>query len=336
MNRKNFKYILLLVIVVCFAGLSHSIWFAEKSVANRQVNFNRGTNGLWMEHGWLGADSWFRENNKPAGYAAHYRQVEILSQLAAHFNKHDISDLFPHLAPTNIAGSIPAVNHEQTQRFLKAMNGFRVMPWVGGVLGKQVFLNNTQWRDNFTASIKKLLVTYPKFSGIHINIEPNPSGNQAFLELLEEIRAVMPAGKVLSIAAFPPPFFLQPYPELHWEKIYYEKVASRADQLVVMSYDTALPWAWAYRWLMAVWTKETIEWSDKTPVLIGIPAYNDKWASYHDPDVENMPNALAGINSGLSGMPNIPSQYQGVAIYSGWEMTPKKWSYFKYRLSNTK
>jgi D-methionine transport system ATP-binding protein len=61
-----------------------------------------------------------------------------------------------------------------------------------------------------------------------------PSGDSDFLKLLDAIRAVLPKGKLLSIAAYPPPTRWHPFPEVHWEQNYFREVAKRCDQVAVM------------------------------------------------------------------------------------------------------
>jgi hypothetical protein len=51
-------------------------------------------------------------------------------------------------------------------------------------------------------------------------------------------------------------------------------------------------------------------------------------ADYHDPRVENLENALLGIHRGLSRNP-LPTNFQGVAIYSDWETSDQEWDYFR-------
>jgi len=112
------------------------------------------------------------------------------------------------------------------------MDELRVMPWVGGVLHVHAFPELPKWRTRFITSITELLKTYPAFSGIHINIEPMPSGNKAYIELLRELDKALPPGKILSIAAYPPPTLYQITRKVHWEKKYYETVSQEVDQIV--------------------------------------------------------------------------------------------------------
>lgn len=65
--------------------------------------------------------------------------------------------------------------------------------------------------------------------------------------------------------------------------------------------------------LMKSWTTEVLDWSGDTPVLLGLPAYQDAGTSDHYPDVENLTHALRGIHAGLSATEQLPGNYRGAA-----------------------
>ena len=168
-----------------------------------------------------------------------------------------------------------------------------------------------------------LLNTHPRLAGVHINIEPLTSGDSNFLILLDELKSALPKEKMISIAAYPPPTRFQMYEDVHWSEDYSRQVARHSDQMVVMTYDTALRKPKTYQSLMAHWTDDVLAWSENKPVLLGVPAYADEGAEYHYPKVENLQNALLGIHRGLARQP-LPANYQGVAIYCEWGMGTNK------------
>ena len=318
--------ILACIALLLFFLLGYVLWSSGLDVKDGRHDI--GCNGIWIQHGWLGDDSWFVQNQKE-DKISYFRNIAKILELASQLHKHHITDIFPHLCPTLKNGRIPSVDHRQTELFLKKFEGFRVMPWVGGVLNKHVFPGDPKWRRNFRESILDLFRTHPGFRGIHINIEPWPSGNRDLLVLLEEIRRVMPQNKILSIAAFPPPTFWQPTKGTHWDESYFRRIAEHADQMVVMMYDTSIKYKKFYQHLMKSWTVEALNWSEGIDVLLGVPAYHDKGVGYHDPDVENLQNALSGIHAGLSIFKKIPSNYQGISLYCEWEMNESKWQYLR-------
>ncbi len=155
-------------------------------------------------------------------------------------------------------------------------------------------------------------------AGVHLNIEPCPSFEPGYLELLDELRAALPPGARLSIAAFPPPSMLHPLPSTHWNEAFYRAVSERADDLVVMAYNTSMKLTKAYTYLVAKWTREALAWSSK-PVRMGLPTYDDRGVGYHDPDIENLQVAFPGLVRGLG--KDAPTTYAGWAIYAEWTLS---------------
>jgi hypothetical protein len=174
----------------------------------------------------------------------------------------------------------------------------------------------------------ELLNAHPRLAGIQVNIEPLASGDEQFLQFLNELHAALPKNKLLSVAAYPPPTRWHPYPEVHWDEFYFRQVARRCDQLAVMMYDTGIRMPKLYQQVMADWTVEVLAWSEGKPVLLGLPTYDDRDSGYHDPGAENLRNVLLGVHSGLDETAHSRS-YQGVAIYSEWETDPTEWDYFQ-------
>jgi len=317
-----------LTAVLALAGcawLAYLLW--RPGVDLRDGSHDLGRNAIWLAHGWLGGDEWFTRNQK-TNEIGRYRDPTRIRELAEKLRLHGISDLFPHLCPAEPTGKLPPVDPRQVEEFLNWCDGLRVFPWIGGPNGSSVRLHDPKWRSTFVENIRELLAQHPRLAGVHLNIEPLPSGDQNFLVLLDEIRAVIPRGKILSIAAYPPPTPWHPYSDVHWEERYFRDVASRCDQLAVMMYDVAQKIPKTYQRLMADWTVEVLNWSEGKPVLLGVPTYQDAGVGYHNPNVENVTNALLGIHRGLEQQP-LPTNYQGIAIYCEWETSASEWEYLR-------
>jgi hypothetical protein len=319
------RIISILAIVLGLITLAYVLW--RPGLDLRDGRNDRGSNAIWLAHGWLGADEWFNSNNKTNQFVR-YRHPTNVAALAEKLRAHHITDVYPHLCPATAEGRLPAVDPTHTERFLDAFAGFRVIPWIGGPNGTSARVNNPKWRETFTRDVQQLLARHPRLSGVQLNVEPMPSGDKDFLKLLEEMRAALPPGKILSVAAYPPPTRWHPFPEVHWEQSYFREVAKRCDQLAVMMYDAGQRYPKTYQQLMNDWTVEVLAWSEGKSVLLGVPTYDDTGVGYHDPRAENLTNALLGIHRGLSRM-TLPSNYQGAAIYCDWETSDAEWTYWK-------
>lgn len=322
LKRPPWRTLVALAAILVLSGAVYLLWSPGERVADGR--HDRGTNGIWLQHGWLGDDAWFLRNDRNPTLFRDRGKIAELRELLA---RHGVRDVFPHLCPSEDKGDIPGVDSVQTERFLDGFEGFRVMPWIGGVREESALPASAAWRKRFVTSSVGLLKAHPRLAGLHVNIEPMPDGDPEFLLLLEELKAAMPAGKILSVAAYPPPTRWHPFPEVHWGEAYFREVAKRCDQMVPMLYDTGLRWEKPYRKLMADWTEEVLAWSEGREVLLGVPAYDDAGTGYHDPAVENLENAFLGIHAALGG--RTPANYAGVSLYSEWEMGEGDWEAFR-------
>lgn len=326
-------------VALLLIGLGIGHWYMTPDVDHMVVEegVDRGQNAIWLQHGWLGDDRWFIENGRDK---ALFRSEARVGDLADTLATHHVTDLFPHLCPCSSDGSIAAVDDDQVELFLGVLEvhevDFRIIPWVGGVLGRHAFPESSQWRARFVDSARVLLETHPGLSGIHVNIEPMPPDNDHFLTLLRELSTALPEGKILSVAAYPPPTVLHPFYEVHWDEEYFRAVSREVDQVAVMLYDTALRHEGPYIRLLSTWTRESLEWSGDTQVLLGMPAYDDAGVGYHLPEVENLENGLHGAFAGLSEFEGIPRNYQGLALYSEWEMDDQEWALLRERFVDDK
>ncbi len=313
------------LVVLAAVGLGYFGW--RPGLDLRDGRFDRKANGIWLSHVWLGDDAWFLRNGK-SNQLAEIRRPETAANLVRRLKAHHITDLFPHLCPINPDGSLPPHDRERTEAFLDATTGLRVLPWVGGPYGSAARLHKAEWRSQFARSLRLLLEQHPRFAGIQVNVEPLTSGDRDFLALLDSLRTNLPPGKLLSVAAYPPPTRWQPSLEVHWEESFFREVARRCDQLAVMMYDVGQRWPKAYQQLMGDWTQEVLSWSEGKPVLIGVPTYDDAGSGYHDPAVENPFRAIPGIRRGLTRSLST-ANYQGIAIYCEWETDDSEWRWLR-------
>ena len=330
LKRPPWRTIVPLVAVLGALGLAYLAWSPGKRI--RDGRHDLRSNGIWIQHGWLGDDMWFQRNRRDKTL---FRSDERIRELANLLASHGVQYVFPHLCPCSPNGRIAPVDPAQAESFLDHFESFAVIPWIGGVLGVHCSPESPQWRRNFISSVVELLRAHPRLAGVQLNIEPMPTGNIDFLALLDELRQAMPEGKIISVAAYPPPTRWHPHPDVHWEESFFRQVAQRTDQLVPMMYDTGIRLPKLYRHLMSTWTSDVLDWSGNTQVLLGVPAYDDAGTGYHFPHVENLQNALSGIHARLSSLESLPKNYAGIAIYCEWEMDEREWDYFKKEFERT-
>lgn len=309
-------------LVACVAYL---VW--SPGASRTDGAHDRGQNGIWVQHGWIGDDAWFKRHGKQERMA-HFRSKPSIRQLAELSRAHGIRDVYPHLAPCREDGALLEPDHEQLERLLDVLGEERIMPWVGGVYKSHVRPDDKAWRQKFIADVNALLVRHPRLAGVHLNIEPWPSGDPALKMLLEELHSSMPQGKILSLASYPPPVPVVGNLEVHWTPEYITLLSKHVDQMVFMNYDSGLKASKLYVLLQERWVHQILAHTKGTEVLIGLPAYEDDWAPWHDPRVENLNTGLAGLHSALDEYDVLPENYRGVSLYSDWEMQPEEWETF--------
>ena len=93
-----------LVCLVAFIAIM--MWSPVTEITDGRHDLGR--NGIWLQHGWLGNDSWFERNGKQ-DLMSKFRDDEATRELAAHLRTHGMTDVFPHLCPTQVSGEIALI-----------------------------------------------------------------------------------------------------------------------------------------------------------------------------------------------------------------------------------
>ncbi|MCA9428171.1 MAG: hypothetical protein KC994_24035, partial [Candidatus Omnitrophica bacterium] len=140
LKRPPWRTLLLLIAIIGVMGLIYLLWSPGKTV--RDGRHDLRSNGIWLQHGWLGDDQWFKRNQKDK---ALFRDEKRIKELAHTLTSHGVKYVFPHLCPCNISGSIASVDPVQTERFLDCFENFQVVPWIGGVLEVHCSPESPQW-----------------------------------------------------------------------------------------------------------------------------------------------------------------------------------------------
>ena len=285
-----------------------------------------GPNALWAEHEWVG------EAHTEAEYDA----------LAGELQANRITDVFFHVGPLSADGSIDPLLYPNAATLIAELEArlpeLRAQAWIGQKEkrgGGPLDLAEPAVRSAIVETARGFLEL--GFDGIHYNIEPVTSGNKSLLALLDETRPVVAAaGAVLSLAADE----IEPYPgarrlarrffpDAHlWSSDYYEAIAERTDQIAVMMYDTAIPYAWAYSAAVAWVTRLTWHNIGTNNVLfIGVPTSEETTAGF-DPAAENIESALTGIARTMPSDRDSPRMF-GLAIYADWTTDEAEWAVWR-------
>jgi glycosyl hydrolase family 18 (putative chitinase) len=317
--RAFFRALVLLAFVVAAACL-YAAFAPYGDLAPHPFNQNR--NAVWLEHRWL---------DKP-------HSVEEMEQLFRFLDHHGVVYAYPHLIPFDSAGRLPLHNREQLRAFLASARqvapNMKVLPWVGGLrVGYKrsrtgtIDLGDLGQRQRIVAECRGLMDE--GFDGIHVNIEPVANGDDDYLALLRALRAAVGTGILSLSATRPGPIAPAFAPNFFWTADYYARIADAADQVVLMTYDTAIPTPSLYRRYVAyaaAAVTANLARSHRTRVLVGIPTY-DETGLMHRKGVETPESALLGVVSGLRG--RTGGTFEGVALYAEWTTDPEDWAVYE-------
>jgi hypothetical protein len=323
-SRRNWRRWLAAGVVLALATLSVRGCVWRPGAQHSGAYFNRGQNAAWV------SVDWSKDAHTPE---------EILA-LADGMDRHQVRTLFVYVSYLKSGGYFnPTYAHaaEFVQAYKAARPDAVVEAWIGIPLDKPTISTPGYVRIDdpavrtMIASFCRRLVIEMGFDGVHLDPEPIPSGDEDTLLLLDEVRAAIGPGKLLSLAARETvPFWNDaPLPPAWglWQASYYRCIAGRVDEIAAMTYDSTMLTSWLYEhWLrfQVVGITHAIQ-GMPVRLLFGVPTSEEETWTHH-PQAENMRSALRGIIAGLNDADAVAESVTGVAIYPHWEMNATEWA----------
>ena len=278
-----------------------------------------GHDGLWLGHAWAGGRS------TPGD----------LDALTARLRQAGIRDVFVHVGPLSDDGSLDPALRPRARWLLTALHhrlpSVRVQAWLGDLVGPgRLNLAHPVTRRRILGAAAQVLSE--GFDGVHYDLEPVPSGDRGYLELLTATHTLTQARHaVLSVATDQ----IEPLPHLHtlqqwfsgrphwWSAGYLHAVARRVDEIAVMTYDTGVPTAAAYSGYVRMQTGQAVAAvPPAVTLLIGLPAYHTGEPGHTGG--ETTAAAIRGVRLALGADP--PRRPLGVALYADYSATPADWT----------
>ncbi len=248
---------------------------------------------LWMGHAWLDG------RRSPAG----------LRLLAARIRGSGIRDVYVFAGGLDSAGRLAPAGYAGAGAFLASFRaacpGVRVSAWLGGVIGPgHINLGDSATRGRVLKAAAAVL--HAGFTGVHYDLEPVTSGDPGLLTLLGATRQLRPDPLSVAVPKLEPlsglrlPARLATGRPVFWTPGYLTQVASRVDQVAVMSYDTGMPFqSWYGGYVERETTLALRAVPRRTALLMGIPAYHNGDLGHH-PGAETVAAAIQGIRVALT------------------------------------
>jgi hypothetical protein len=283
-----------------------------------------GGDGLWIGHMWVDG----RED------------AASVAKLAATVKADGIKDVFVHDGPLNDDGTLPVQLDPRSAWFAatfhKLAPGVRLQAWLGQEVGtgsNELNLADKATQARVVASVEYAL-DVQGFDGVHLDMEPVPSGNWGYVQLLEQVHAVTEVrGKYLSIAAdqLEPTMGMMALSDTlaghahFWSEGYLHQLAGLVDEVALMNYDTWIPTSAAYAGYTKLETQIALHaMPSGVHLIMGLPAYPPNPPT-HDSG-ETVPAAITGVRLAVgSGTPaNV-----GVALYVDFAATLGDWEAYE-------
>jgi hypothetical protein len=281
-----------------------------------------GHDAMWLGHSWVGGG----------------KTDADVDQLAASIRGTGISDLFVHVGPLSNDGTLNPAKAPAAAWFTAAAHaripGVRVQAWLGDEVlpGGRMNLEDPSTRARIVASARQVLAR--GFDGVHLDLEPVGDADPGYLALLGALHPVVRAASaVLSVSAeqvepLPGTRWVMEAAEGHsswWSADYLHQVASRVDQIALMTYDTALWSSSAYSGFVRDETAVALRAvPSDVALLIGLPAFHDAHNLGHSSSAETVAAAVRGVRLALPGGTPEDRQF-GVAMYVDFAATPADW-----------
>lgn len=317
------------ILALLGAGVLKYLVFGVHTNVKTDIGLKK-TNAVWMAHEWVQTP----------------QSKEKIHSLLSGLISNDISLVFLHTGPIEENGVIPPDRYPEAKSFLETAKRFapdiKFHAWIGQTRDA-LPIENPEVRGNIIEDAMHLIKDVG-FDGIHINIEPMQS-DPDFALLLSEMDAEFEKNAItaeISAAVSPivPETYLKALKLIYGDKFfghdlnrtyssfkYTKELAENLDYIALMSYDTSFKDEEIYKWFME---QEMIYLLKAAPekALMGIPSYEDIRDNF-DPSVENVKNALEGIEMGLKNIRTNPDNLAGLSIYAVWTTDSGEWKIWR-------
>ncbi|NYI05625.1 hypothetical protein [Allostreptomyces psammosilenae] len=287
----------------------------------------RGRDAVWLGHAWVDG------RRTDADVASFLRPLSTTG----------IRDLYVHTGPLENDGTLRSDRYPRAEWLIaavrEALPGVRVQSWLGQHLATEypggLDLDAPRSRENVLGAARQVLRV--GFDGVHYDLEPLHSGGVSWLELMDATWALTrEQGRVFSVAVPQ----IDPLPGLHtvakalfdhpkwWSQEYFAQTARRADQVAVMSYDTAMVTQGLYGGYVAQQTRLALEVTPpEVDLLMGLPAYHDNTLGHRE-SAETVAAAIRGVRLEL-GRRDVERERFGVALYVDFAATEQDWRSYR-------
>ncbi|GAA3132198.1 hypothetical protein GCM10010466_23560 [Planomonospora alba] len=307
-----------LALLVALPALVAAFFWAQAAGSPESWAKSLGHDALWLGHAWVDG-----------------RRTETdVKALAVRLRETGIKDVYVHAGPFEFDGTLRTDRYANAGDLLKwwraELPGVRISPWLGQKVDHGLDLADPAARQRVLDGVRDIVAL--GFDGVHYNFEPVTSGDTGFLDLLERTRPLVGDGPLSTSTPQ-----IEPVPGMlplaravighdkYWSQEYFREVATRTDQVAVMTYDSGLPLGSLYRGHVAQQGELALRLvPDGKALLLGAPAYHDHNVPWGDA-AESVAAAAEGARLALS-RHGTPREGFGLALYVDFAATQEDWA----------
>lgn len=330
--RMKTKYISSALVIVLAYVIRSAVQDAERTEAP-----SNSANALWVQ-------SLYFRGTQPTTLEPLKR--EDLVKLCKTFNKNHIRYAYMFAGPYDTNGTLPEYAFSDTARssvdFIRARcPNLEILPWVGGVVNKTVFLNDPVWCSNAVKSTSRLLSRL-KLSGVHVNFEfftyeikdeyyPGQNNIDRFgqdeLDFFRSLRRELPNSFLSTVAV------TTSTNAFHWKrKNTFQEIqilGTIVNQISFLCFDTSIQDNASFRSCLSQQLSDIRSWKSNSgravQYLIGVGTFINKpdlW-KFRNLEIESITNTLNVLRDLLS--PPNQNDISGLAIFADWTTEDEEW-----------
>ncbi len=282
-------------------------------------------------------------------------RMKDLVKLAEDAKSNKIRDLYIFAGPFNEDGTIPDYSFSETarasvKRLKELAPNARVLPWLGGLQDKTVFLNKPEWRQRAVEDMLRL-AKYLEVPGMHLDFEyilptstyviqysqipaarsPMTDYHPSMRDFFKEVREKAPSLFVSTV-------FPSSAPEVTpWKanpsRRDLEEISPLVHQMSFLYYDTSITSQEVFDRGLRHQLEDIIAAKKASPstevnIAFGTFVNEEQLHPYRDLSIENLPNSFATLKRALQGLED-KNPLSGISIFCEWETEESEWQQFR-------
>lgn len=277
---------------------------------------------------------------------------EIITVYCNLLKRNGVTDIFLFAGPFQKDGNLPTYPFSDTALHTVAMikrllPNLRILPWIGGIQNKTVFLNDSAWVNNAISSVGKL-ISKLHVPGVHIDFEyilksdpylyselqPALGGDEEKYginvnKFHEKLRSKLPNAFISSVVT------ATSKDTKPWKRktTLHELngLLKNIDQLCFLYYDTNIKDKDLFQTNCEQLVTDIAALKQEHPkanyyIAIGTFVNEPRLQHYRDLSIETIPSSISAINKSLEKVASKQTVIvDGLAIFCDWETDSSEW-----------